>query len=70
MSEDVYSYGRMASRIVLEQINRNIIALDNGVIPSGHFHDNPEAELLLIIFDSPLQIRNGNFGLQFGITSP
>lgn len=66
MSEDVYSYWGMASRIDLEQMNRNIIPLDNCVIPSGHFHDNAEAELLLVIFDSPLQIRNGNFGCNSG----
>src|SRR5438045_4973728 len=66
MRENVYSYWRMASSIVTEQMNGNVVALNDGVISAGHLHDNPEAELLLVIFDGPLQIENGDLGCNSG----
>ena len=41
----------MASGIVMEQMNGNVVALNDGVISAGRLHDNPKAELVLVIFD-------------------
>src|SRR5579872_2156728 len=56
LSEDVNSYRRKMPSVVLKQVNRNIVTLNNCVTPIGQLHRKPKPKLLLVVLDGPLQI--------------